>query len=466
MSSSNVTPGLSFVLLLVLSASLLVVGKPINTKFSDSPGAEYELRKQGQGWSVFHRRQASAEWETANTWCGPEVDEEGRLSYACAACFNPVGTVFRLAEFAAELQYEVDFAALSKEGDFSIDVDVPFHECFDIPDFPDLPDEPWKREGTNDSSVLRKKRDICTPDSVDINVPYNTLFGALGTQTIDLTWGQASVDTPDISSFPSFPGALDIFGDACLKMKVDLCEMDIPRIELLYADRVIITASLRDLPYGPLQVAFAAIDALKQVRCYSKLDGIATISPISFDEATGTVTICPPILGRSFTYSPCFSLHNLIISQSGLQACINATLAGSNYGLGCFRVGEVTDCTTLDCSGCIADDRCGWCASKGICMPKDPSILNPCDQCVGGLQFENGEVLCQAAGGENPYEDCIRKFRRLDSERDYQLTLLEYRLGPGKWLSLDESERHFNILDSDGDGVVLMEEYCQMVLNL
>ncbi|KAL6049612.1 hypothetical protein QOT17_020362, partial [Balamuthia mandrillaris] len=419
--------GALLVLLLALSA-FLVAGAS-NHKFSRSPGPNYKLREQGNGWSVYHTRQASAEWDSADTSCRPEVNEEGLTSYVCEACFNPIGSVFRLAEFAPELEYGIDFAALGLGGEFTFSVPVPFHECFPVPDWP------FKR-GDKSASALRGKRDICTPDRVDVNIPFSELFSALGTQTVDLTFGQAAIDFPDISDLPSFPGALDIFGDVCLQMKVNLCEMD-PRIKLLYADRVIFTASLSDLPFGTLKVSSNAIDALDKARCKPKLEGQATISPVSFDEASGTVSICPPFLSRSFTYAPCFSLHNLIISQSGMQACINASMVGNNYGLGCFRVGEVTDCSALNCSECIADDRCGWCASKTVCMPKDPSIHNPCDQCVGGLQFEDEEVLCQAAGGENPYEDCIRKFRRLDSERDYQLTLLEYRLGPGKWLSLD-----------------------------
>ncbi|KAL6068302.1 hypothetical protein QOT17_008331 [Balamuthia mandrillaris] len=463
--------------LLLLSVALLATASTrSDATFSKTPGPDYQLREQGHGWTVYHRRQARA---IANTKCGTEVDADGHLSYVCAACFNPVGTVFRLAEFASELKYAVDFGDLVKGGDFSFSVDVPFHKCVKVPDVP------WKRDGTNDSPLVREKREICTPKSVNVDIPFSALFDALGTQTVDLTLGQAAVrfsvirvflvsgclliprllqiDPPGISDLPSFLGAPDIFGDACLKMKVDLCEMD-PLIELIYADRVLTSASLRDLPYPSLQLAFAAIDALKEASCASKMKGLATASPISFDEATGTVSFCPPILGRSFTYSPCFSLHNLIFSQSGLQACIAASMAGNNYDLGCFRVGEVTDCTTLNCSGCIADDRCGWCASKGICMPKNPIESNPCDQCVGGLEFDDADMICQVTGGENPYEDCIRRFRRLDSERDYQLTLLEFQMGPGKWMSLDEAERHFNILDSDGDGVVLMEEYCQLVL--
>ncbi|KAL6049596.1 hypothetical protein QOT17_020347 [Balamuthia mandrillaris] len=447
--------------LLVLSVAWLATASiQFDATFSKTPGPAYQLREQGQGWTVYHRRQVG---DIATTKCGKEVDADGHLSYVCAACFNPVGTVFRLAEFASELKYAVDFGDLVKGGDFSYSVDVPFHKCVKIPDVP------WKRDGTNDSSLVREKREICTPKSVSVDIPYSALFDALGTQTVDLTLGQAAIprvlqiDPPGINDLPRFPGAPDIFGDACLKMKVDLCEMD-PLIELVYADRVLTTASLRDLPYPPLQLAFAAIDALKQASCASEMKGWASASPISFDEATGTVSFCPPTLGRSFTYSPCFSLHNLIFSQSGLQACIAASMAGNNYDLGCFRVGEVTDCTTLNCSGCIADDRCGWCASNGVCMPKDPIESNPCDQCVGGLLFDDAEMMCQVAGGENLYEDCIRKFRRLDSERDYQLTLSEFQIGPGKWMSWDEAERHFNILDSDGDGVVLMEEYCQLVL--
>ncbi|KAL6058796.1 hypothetical protein QOT17_014595 [Balamuthia mandrillaris] len=405
----------------------------------------FVVSRSGEDWKWLERKEAVGSFSGG---CRRYTDARGHKGYTCQACFDSANTVFQVGRFVEELNVDVDLTKL--EG--LVKASVPLPEiCVDPCK------QSRKSNGEDDRRhIFETERQanclsVCTPERVDLDVSLENLLGGFGVVTRSLK-ETALKESRWVD--PLFPGAAEIFGGVCLTLTIPLCTYDM-RMELTYAG-----VTLHATSVNVLQTSFSGSpDAIGKASCKHRHDPLAS-SDIDVDAHTKSFQVCSAVSMPLLTgLQVCLHVSDLVITGTGLQGCV-AVQIDDRTQVGCLHVGHVEECNPKNCSSCMLDPSCGWCPSIGLCMPHTPSLSLPCAVCPDGtLQTEHAEFVCE--GNPEQYTNCVKTFRELDNDkRDFLISRIEFRFGPGKFMYKEDAIRVFESLDKNGNGALELSELC------
>ncbi|KAL6064068.1 hypothetical protein QOT17_011137 [Balamuthia mandrillaris] len=396
----------------------------------------FVVSRRGEDWKWSERKEAVGSFPGE---CRRYTDARGHKGYKCQACFDPANSVFQVGRFVEELKVDVDLTKL--EGLVRASVPLP-KICVD----------PCKQSRrSNETERQANCLSVCTPERVDLDLSLENLLGGFGVVTRSLK-ETALKELGWVD--PLFPGAAEMFGGVCLTLTIPLCSYDM-RMELTYAG-----VTLHATSVNVLQTSITkSPDAIGEASCKHRHAPLVS-SDIDVDAHTKSFQACSAFSMPLLTgLQVCLNVSDLVITGTGLQGCV-AIQTDDRTQVGCLSVGQVEECNPKNCSVCMLDPSCGWCPSIGLCMPHTPSLLQPCAECPDGiLQTEHAEFVCE--GNPEQYTNCVKTFRELDNDkRDFLISRIEFRFGPGKFLHKEDAVQVFDSLDENGNGVLELSELC------